>query len=155
MTSEASIILSQESVKPISPWARLTHGMRRQPEIVALLLPLLLATAMAWIDRTTTWELSVFVFYAVPILMAVWWAGKPRWLWHGGHLRGALVGLQLRLRIPYETTLGYVWATVSRVVFFGVVAYAVDGRAQPPGGGRRTHSRRWRSAASSRPISWR
>ena len=76
MTSEASIVPSLDNVAPISPWARLTQLMRRQPDIVALLVPLLLASGMAWIDRNTTWELSLFVFYAAPILMAVWWAGN-------------------------------------------------------------------------------
>ena len=124
MTSEASIVPSQDSVKPTSPWARLTHVMRRQPEIVALLLPLLLASGMAWIDRTTTWELSLFVFYAVPILMAVWWAGN-----RAGYGMAVICGVFWWASNydthPYETTLGYVWATMSRVIFFSVVAYAV------------------------------
>ena len=47
---------------------------------------------------------------------------KPRrYVWRS--FGGALVGLNYATR-PYETTLGYVWATVSRGVFFGVVAYA-------------------------------
>lgn len=124
MTSEATIVPSQDIVTPTSPWGRLTRFMRHQPDIVALLLPLLLASGMAWIDRTTTWELSLFVFYAAPILMAVWWAGT-----RAGYGMAVICGVFWWASNydthPYETTLGYLWATLSRVIFFSVVAYAV------------------------------
>lgn len=124
MTSDASISVPSVIERPFSPWTRFTLLMRRQPDFLALLLPLLLAGGMAWIDRTTTWELSLFVFYAVPIVMAVWWAGN-----RAGYGMAVICGIFWWASNydthPYETTLGYVWATVSRVIFFGVVAYAV------------------------------
>jgi signal transduction histidine kinase len=98
--------------------------MRGRPVLVALMPPMVIALSMAWGDRTTTWELSLFVFYAVPIVMAVWWAGN-----RAGYGMAIICGILWWASNydthPYETTLGYLWATMSRVVFFGVVAYAV------------------------------
>lgn len=92
--------------------------------IVALIVPLLLALLMAWVDRVTSWELSLFVFYAFPIVLAVWWAGS-----RAGYGMAVFCGILWWIANyethPYETTLGYLWATISRGVFFGVVAYAV------------------------------
>ena len=106
-----------------SRWESLTLFMRARSMSVAILAPLCLSLLLAWVDYTTTWELSVFVFYAVPILMAVWWAGS-RAGYGMAVICGVLWWASNYATHPYETTLGYVWATVSRGVFFGVVAYA-------------------------------
>ena len=104
-------------------WDKLTNFIRRLPLFMAVLPSLLIAFVMAWIDRVTTWEVSLFVFYALPILIAVWWAGSI-----AGYAMALICGILWWLSNyethPYETTLGYLWATVSRVVFFAVVAYA-------------------------------
>lgn len=107
----------------LSRWESLTSFMRARPMAVAILVPLCSSLVLAWVDYTTTWELSVFVFYAVPILTAVWWAGS-RAGYGMAVICGVLWWASNYATHPYETTLGYVWATVSRGVFFGVVAYA-------------------------------
>lgn len=124
MTTESAITPMPTASRDDRLWHQLTGFMRDRPLLVALLLPLALSLLMAWVDRSTTWELSLFVFYAVPIVMAVWWAGN-----RAGYGMAIICGILWWASNydthPYETTLGYVWATISRVVFFCVVAYAV------------------------------
>ena len=102
---------------------RLTAFMRRQHWITVIIWPVLLSIGMGWLDNATTWELSLFVFYAVPVLMAAWWIGS-----HAGMFMAVFCGVVWwfanESTHPYETTLGYAWATVSRMIFFAVVSYA-------------------------------
>lgn len=124
MSTETAIAPPPAAYREIRPWDRLTQFMRGRSLLFALLLPLVLSLLMAWVDSRTTWELSLFVFYAVPIVMAVWWAGSP-----AGYGMAVICGILWWASNydthPYETTLGYLWATLSRVIFFCVVAYAV------------------------------
>lgn len=103
---------------------RITEFMRGRSPLVSLILPLGLAVAMAFLDRTTTWEVSLFVFYAVPIVLSVWWSGSL-----AGYAMAAACGVLWWLSNydanPYETSLGYLWATISRVIFFCVTVFAV------------------------------
>ena len=47
-----------------------TQVMRNQPWWLALMPPTLLTLLMGWLDDVTGWEVSLFIFYAVPIVMA-------------------------------------------------------------------------------------
>ena len=124
MTNESAITPAPAVSHDGRLWHQMTGFMRGRPLLVALIIPMALALLMAWVDRTTTWELSLFVFYAIPIVMAVWWVGS-----RAGYGMAVICGILWWASNydthPYETTLGYLWATVSRVVFFSVVAYAV------------------------------
>ncbi|HSI63775.1 MAG TPA: hypothetical protein VLE43_11670, partial [Candidatus Saccharimonadia bacterium] len=70
---------------------------------------------------STGWELSLFVFYAVPIFLVVWF---------GNRLVGILVALACSIawwlanetQHPYITGWGYTWATLSRMAYFLFVA---------------------------------
>jgi signal transduction histidine kinase len=102
---------------------RLTNFMRRQPWLMVIIWPALLAVGMGWLDHATTWELSLFVFYAVPVVIAAWWAGSPAGMFMAVFC-GVVWWFANEATHPYETTLGYAWATVSRMIFFAVVSYA-------------------------------
>ncbi|MBK8092600.1 MAG: sensor histidine kinase [Verrucomicrobiaceae bacterium] len=109
------------------PWTRLgqrmTQAMRRQKPALVAFCTALLTVAMGWLDHQTTWEVSLFVFYAVPVIIAVWWAGSAAGIFIT-ILSGVIWWLANLETHPYETMLGYLWATLSRVVFFAVVGYA-------------------------------
>lgn len=103
---------------------RITDLMRGRSPTVSLVIPLGLAVVMALLDLATTWEVSLFVFYAVPVVLSVWWVGSMTgygmafvcgFLWWASNYHAN----------PYETTLGYLWATMSRVIFFCVTVFAV------------------------------
>jgi signal transduction histidine kinase len=107
------------------PWQRrVTLCLRGQPWFLVILLPVSIIFLMGWVDYRTEWELSLFVFYAVPIILSVW-------------LIGNLAGVAMCLLCsvvwwfanqnfhPYETQFGYAWAMLSRLIFYFVVVFSV------------------------------
>jgi len=105
-------------------WPRMTRAMRRQPGWIAMLPPVILMLLMGWLDCVTGWEVSLFIFYAVPIILAVWWAGSRLGL-AVALLSGVVWWLANDRSHPYETELGYAWALVNREFYFCVVVFAV------------------------------
>jgi signal transduction histidine kinase len=106
-------------------WAALTDIMRRQPFWLAILSPTLLTFLMGWLDDVTGWEVSLFIFYAIPIVLAVWWSGST-----AGFAISILSGIVWWMANndvhPYVTELGYIWALVNREFYFCVVVFAVN-----------------------------
>jgi signal transduction histidine kinase len=108
-----------------SPWQDLTQFMRTQPMWVSIIFPVLLTVLMGWIDDITGWEVSLFIFYAIPIFQAVWWANVQAGIiitvissivWWYANLDSQ----------PYATLLGYFWALMNRQFYFLVVVFAVS-----------------------------
>ncbi len=108
-----------------SRWAAVTDIMRRQPFWVTNILPVILTLLMGWLDDITGWEVSLFIFYAVPIILAVWWSGSA-----AGFFISVLSGIvwwySNNDTHPYETEIGYLWALVNREFYFCVVVFAVN-----------------------------
>jgi signal transduction histidine kinase len=87
-----------------------------------LALALLGVLIVGYLDYITGYEVSLFLFYAGPILFSVWFIDRECtilvvvvsavvWWWAdtvAGH--------------PYSTSLVHVWETAVRLVFFGFVA---------------------------------
>jgi len=117
--------LTEESSKAVEDFpSKITRWMRARPMWVSLLLPVLLTLLMGWLDDITGWEVSLFIFYALPIILAVWWSGAA-----AGLIISALAGVAWWLANetdhPYETQLGYAWALMNREFYFCVVVFAV------------------------------
>lgn len=102
-----------------------TAKMRKSSAWLALIIPGLITVFMGWLDYISGWEVSLFIFYAIPIILAVWWSGSL-----GGILIAILSGfvwwLANEADHPYETHLGYAWALFNREFYFGVVVFAVN-----------------------------
>jgi signal transduction histidine kinase len=115
------------SFRPAAPAARqregITSRMRAAPLWMALIVPAVATLAMGWLDKLTGWEVSLFIFYAVPIACAVWWSGPA-----AGILVSVLSGTVWYLANaethPYETQIGFLWAMINREFYFGVVVFA-------------------------------
>ncbi len=105
-------------------WTRATLAMRSQPVWLASLVPLLMTLLMGWLDSLTGWEVSLFIFYAIPITLAVWWSGSGAGLGIAA-AAGAMWWLANETDHPYDTKLGYAWALLNREFYFGVVVFAV------------------------------
>lgn len=105
-------------------WIAVTNTMRRQRAWVATILPVILTVLMGWLDYVTGWELSLFIFYAIPITLAVWWAGTGAGL-VVAIVAGAVWWFANQGTHPYETQLGYAWALINREFYFCVVVFAV------------------------------
>ncbi|MGV3661462.1 MAG: sensor histidine kinase [Prosthecobacter sp.] len=110
--------------RPNGLWAMVTGVMRRQPVWVSILLPIFLTLGIGWVDDISGWEVSLFILYAAPIILAVWWDGA---------IAGLVVSVLSAVVFwwanidthPYETLWGYAWALVNRMFYFSVVVFAV------------------------------
>lgn len=105
-------------------WTRATLVMRSQPVWIAALIPLLMTLLMGWLDAVTGWEVSLFIFYAIPIILAVWWSGNGAGLMIAV-VAGIVWWVANETDHPYETQLGYAWALLNREFYFCVVVFAV------------------------------
>jgi signal transduction histidine kinase len=97
---------------------------KRRARVVAGAL--VLVALIGWLDHITGWQFSLFVFYAIPILLVVWHTGTicglavsilcaGVWYWANADSQ------------PWPTDLGYLWATATRLIYFSFVA--IGGRA--------------------------
>lgn len=107
-------------------WAGdMTVKMRERPLRVSLLAPMLLSVTIGWLDHITGWEISWFIFYAFPIILAVWWSGVS-----GGMavaiVSGGVWWVANKHANPYTTQMGYAWAMISREFYFCVLVFAVN-----------------------------
>ena len=108
-----------------SRWTALFKWLRTLSVPMATGLVIVLSAAIGVVDGITGWEVSLFVFYAIPIVAAVWSMG----------LRAGLITSVLNSMIwlfanlnenPYETSWGYPWAMLNRLVYFSFVAIGTE-----------------------------
>lgn len=109
----------------MSTWARLTALMRGQHMAISIAPAIIVSVMIGWVDWVTGWELSMFIFYAIPIVLAVWWAGGPAGLFMA-IFSGVVCWIANKDSHTYETELGYTWAMLNREGYFCVVAFAAS-----------------------------
>ena len=96
-------------------------ALRAQPRPLALVQAALLLALIGVIDRASGWDVSLFLFYALPILLAVWQGGRRAgvvfafacgvvWYW-------ANLGTN-----TYGSGHAYFWAAINRLAYFLFVA---------------------------------
>jgi signal transduction histidine kinase len=73
------------------------------------------------LDNLTGWELSLFVFYALPVLLAVWWGSLNLGILLAV-TNAAIWWVANQDSHPYQTQWGYNWAMISRLIYFTFVA---------------------------------
>ena len=111
--------------KPAGTLSAATSYMRSRPWWFSCLPPSIMTLLMGWLDCVTGWELSLFIFYAVPITFAVWWSGARAGFFMS-LMAGAVWWAANETTHPYETQFGYAWALVNRVFYFCVVVFAAS-----------------------------
>jgi signal transduction histidine kinase len=108
-----------------SAWTAVTNVMRHKSAWLAGALPLLLVLFIGWLDYVTPWDVSLFIFYAFPIILAVWWSGSM-----AGMLivivSGVVWWFANETTHPFGTQLAYVWALINREFYFCIVVFAVN-----------------------------
>ncbi len=102
----------------------LTVKMRASPLWLSLLMPVLLTVSLGWLDNITGWEISWFIFYALPIILAVWWSGARGGLFVA-IVAGGVWWVANKDTHPYATQMGYAWAMLNREFYFCVLVFAV------------------------------
>jgi signal transduction histidine kinase len=85
-----------------------------------------LVTLVAVIDWWVGWEISLFIFYAIPIAISSWHLGKEYGFFIALVSSGAWWLAQASGN-PYETGFGLVLASLNRMFYFGVVVFATVG----------------------------
>ncbi len=88
---------------------------------VVLTSAILVFFGIGLIDYATGWELSLFVFYAVPILFVVWQGEKKAAIFLA-LLCGIIWWLANESSNPYQLVWSYQWASLGRLVYFLLVA---------------------------------
>lgn len=105
-------------------WAEATNAMRSQSVWITIAVMMTVTLGIGWLDNITGFEVTWFVFYGIPIFLAVWWAGNRAGLFIAV-LSGVVWWLANMSTTPYETQLGYAWALANRLVYLCVVVFAV------------------------------
>ena len=96
----------------------------RQPPMVIFIESLLFAIGIGFLDFGSGYEVSMFVFYGLPILMVAWWCGRRRALflaamcaiiwWIADSMTGHF----------YRHEWIRAWEPIARFGYFGFVAFA-------------------------------
>jgi signal transduction histidine kinase len=100
---------------------RPTHFIEKCPRWVIAVLLLSLCLLIGWLDKLSGWEWSLFIFYAIPISLAVWWGGA-----RAGYVLAVVCAVIWWManheENPYQTHWGYSLALVSRFAYFCIAA---------------------------------
>jgi len=116
---------SEEAGKKLtSLWVGITNAMRRQSALLSVMVSTCITLTIGWLDYITGFEVTWFVFYGIPIFLAVWWAGSRAGLFIA-MLSGLVWWLANMESHPYVTQLGYAWALANRLVYLWLVVFAV------------------------------
>ena len=110
------------TISPLPPQEVLTpvSESNAASRVKLLLLPLM-TVAIGWLDYITGWEWSLFVLYAGPILLAVWWDQRATAFGLAVFSAGIWWAANQNEN-PYETVIGYNLAMFSRLVYFTLAA---------------------------------
>ncbi len=100
--------------------------LRSQPKPVIAALALAMIVLISWLDSLTGWQISLGVFYGLPILLVVWYLGKN---WAIATCGVCMLGWMISNwgGIPNFSKGAYIWASLSRLVYF--IAMAIGGAA--------------------------
>ena len=108
-----------------SRWAALFDRLGKLSTPMATALVVILSAVIGTVDGITGWEVSLFVFYAIPIVTAVWSMGLRAGLITS--VFNSVIWLLANLNEnPYETSWGYPWAMLNRLVYFSFVAIGTE-----------------------------
>ncbi len=105
-------------------WVAATDVMRSQSIWLTIGVMIILTLLIGWLDYITGFEVTMFIFYGIPIFLSVWWAGNRMGLLIA-LLSGVVWWLANMNTNPYETQIGFAWALFNRQVYLWLVVFAV------------------------------
>jgi signal transduction histidine kinase len=100
--------------------------LRSLPKPAIAGVALLMIALISWLDFLTGWQISLGVFYGIPVLLVVWYLGKE---WAIAVAGICMLGWMLSNwgGIPNFSRGAFIWAAISRLVYF--IAMAIGGAA--------------------------
>jgi signal transduction histidine kinase len=116
---------AEQEKKRMAIWTGVTNMMRSQSVWITTALTMLCTLGIGWLDHITGFQVTLFVFYGIPIFLAVWWGGTKPGLFIA-LISGVVWWLANMSTTPYETQLGYAWALVNRLVYQIALVFAVS-----------------------------
>jgi len=112
---------------PLSSMARLENFIsffRRKSQVAIFLQALALVGAVGFIDYVTGYEVTIFPFYSIPILLALWYGNKRSAIAISIFSTLAWLGADVASGHRYSREWLLLWDAVVRWMFFGLVIFA-------------------------------
>jgi signal transduction histidine kinase len=108
----------------MAPLESLISFYRRQSQASIFLQALALVGAVGFIDYITGYEVTIFPFYAIPILLALWCGNKRSAIAISIFSALAWLGADVASGHRYSREWLVLWDTAVRWMFFGLVIFA-------------------------------
>jgi signal transduction histidine kinase len=99
----------------------LSKALQAQPKALVFVEALVLVLLIGVLDSIGGWDVSMFLFYALPILIVVWF-GNRRLAILCAIICGVVWFWAKKDTHPYGTPHAYAWATFNRMAYFLFVA---------------------------------
>lgn len=113
--------LVQERKRHVHLLSRLTSPLKTLPAWVTLSIGLTLSVCIGWLDWATGSEVSLFVFYSMPVMLVVWFVNL-----RAGFILSVINGIIWMLANlhtnHFDTLWGYHLANINRIVCFAMMA---------------------------------
>ncbi len=100
---------------------QLADLLSKQPKGLVFIEALLIVAVIGFFDSIGGWDVSLFLFYALPILMVVWFSDRRLAVVCAAACGVAWFVAKLPSH-PYGTPYAYAWATFNRLAYFLFVA---------------------------------
>ncbi len=117
--------LSQDAGRKRSKlWSGVTETMRSQSMWLTIVIMTVIVLGIGWLDYITGFQVTLLIFYGVPIFLAVWWAGNKPGMFIA--LLSAVVWWLANMSTTRLSAQGYVWTLVNRLVYQCALVFAVS-----------------------------
>jgi signal transduction histidine kinase len=116
----ATVCVALESLVTFGAMS-LSKALHKQPKVLLLVETLILVGLIGKLDSMGGWDVSMFLFYAVPILLAAWF-GNGRLAVVSALACGVVWYVAKMESHPYGTAHAYAWAAFNRLAYFLFVA---------------------------------
>ena len=116
----ATVCLALESLISLGSM-NLSKALHKQPKVLLFIEAMIMVVLIGKLDAMGGWDVSMFLFYAVPIVFVAWF-GNGRLAVICAICCGAAWYMAKLDAHPYGTTQAYAWAAFNRVVYFLFVA---------------------------------
>ena len=110
--------------KRMNLWAVVTNTMRSQPIWLTIVIMAAAVLGIGWLDYITGFQVTLLVFYGVPIFLAVWWAGNKPGLLIA--VFASVVWWLANMSTTRHSPQSYAWSLANRLFYQCALVFAVS-----------------------------